>query len=317
MSSTAVYAVRIKDRDILMKSSSGGAFTALSYVFLQKGDAVVSSVYNYEKNEMGFAMIQSYEGLDAARGSKYMQSKPGDIFRKSCEWIKANPGKKILFVGMGCQADGYRKYTEAAGIRDNVFIVDIICHGTPSTKLWKQYVSGKVKDGDIEFLTFKDKRNGWKHPTAYIRNNGDEISIQEYVNIFYGGCTLRPSCHACPFATVERKTDMTIGDFWGIDLSIPEFYDDRGNSLLLIHTDRGMKLFDMAKKSVDYYESNEKECLQYNLEHPTPESPLRQKFWREFQRHGVDYIVNKYGKDTLYKKLKHKLTRIIGGGVFS
>ena len=163
--------------------------------------------------------------IEKAKGSKYMQSKPGDIYRKAYHWLMENPEKELLFVGMGCQSDGFRKFSEIKGIRDRVYIVDIICHGSPSPKLWREYAESiQEKDGEITYLTFKDKRNGWKSPTAYVKVNGAEKSIKDYVKVFYNRCALRPSCYECPYATTERKTDMTIGDFWHIEETIPDFY---------------------------------------------------------------------------------------------
>lgn len=263
---TIVYAGRVKDKDTLEKSSSGGAFTALSDCFLNNGDAVVATVYNYQTNTSEFHLIQNKLERDAARGSKYMQSKPGEVFREAYRWLMENPDKKLLFVGMGCQADGFRKYVEMKHIRERVYIVDIICHGSPSPKLWKEYAESLEKrKGKITYLTFKDKRNGWKAPTAFVKIKGKEVPIGDYVRIFYNRCALRPSCHECPYATTERKTDMTIGDFWHIEETIPDFYDEMGNSLFLIHTDRGEKLFDNIKENLDYRLSDMKQCWQKNL----------------------------------------------------
>ena len=124
-----------------------------------------------------------------------------------------------------------------------VYIVDIICHGSPSPKMWREYAESiQKKDGKITYLTFKDKRNGWKSPTAYVKVNGAEKPIKDYVKVFYNRCALRPSCYECPYATIERKTDMTIGDFWHIEETIPDFYDPNGNSLFLIHTNRDLQI---------------------------------------------------------------------------
>ena len=109
---TRVYAGRVRDKETLMLSSSGGAFTVLSDFFLEKGDAVVANVYNYQTNTSEFHLIQNKSERDAARGSKYMQSKPGDIFREAYQWLMLNPERNLLFVGMGCQADGFQKYAE-------------------------------------------------------------------------------------------------------------------------------------------------------------------------------------------------------------
>lgn len=315
---TKVYAGRIKDTTTLIQSSSGGAFTAISDSFLENGDAIVCALYNYETHAMEFKLITDKSDRDAARGSKYVQSKPETVFRQANHWLKENPEKNLLFVGMGCQADGFRKYIETVGIRDRVWIADIICHGSPSPKLWREYADRLEKKyrGSMSELSFKDKRNGWRAPTAKAVINGREVFLSDYVKIFYNRCALRPSCHECPFATIERKTDMTIGDFWHIEEKMPDFYDPNGNSLFLIHTDKGMQLFESIKVSVEYRESNTIDCWQANLEKPTLVSDMRKQFWEDYQSNGIKYIMKKYAEDSFgivakrfLRKIKRKLIR--------
>lgn len=314
---TKVYAGRLKDNDSLLRSSSGGAFVAVSDYFLDNGDAVVCAVYNYESHVTEFQLIESKERRNEAMGSKYMQSKPGQIYKAAEAWLNEHPKRKLLFVGMGCQADGFRKFAEMKGFRERVWIVDIICHGSPTPRLWKEYAeSMEKKYGKITYLTFKDKRNGWKSPTAYVTVDGQEYLIKDYVKVFYNRCALRPSCYECPYATTERKTDMTIGDFWHIEETIPDFYNKNGNSLFLIHTDRGEQLFEVAKEKLEYKLSDTKQCWQANLEAPTKRAELRDKFWRDYQKKGVDFIMKKYGTIPLKTKIKNKLVNLIsiGGG---
>lgn len=311
---TIVYAGRLKNKASLLHSSSGGAFVAISDVFLNNGDAVVCALYNYWTHTSEFKLIQNFEERDAAIGSKYMQSKLSQIYKVAEEWLKEHPEKRLLFVGMGCQADGFRKFAEMKGIRERVWIVDIICHGSPSPKLWKEYAESlESRKGKITYLTFKDKRNGWKSPTAFVKINGKEVSISDYVKVFYNRCALRPSCHECPYATTERKTDLTIGDFWHIEETIPDFYDPNGNSLFLIHTDRGEQLFNSIKDDLDYCQSDTKQCWQKNLEAPTPVSEHRQEFWKDYQREGIEFIMRKYGNVSLKTKVKNKIIKILGG----
>ena len=313
---TIVYAGRLKDKSALMSSSSGGAFTALSDAFLKSGDAVVAAVYNYENHTVEFQMILDEKQRERAKGSKYMQSKPGDIYQEAYHWLMDNPKKELLFVGMGCQSDGFRKFSEIKGIRDRVYIVDIICHGSPSPKLWREYAESiQKKDGRITYLTFKDKRNGWKSPTAYVKVNGSERPLKDYVKVFYNRCALRPSCYECPYATTERKTDMTIGDFWHIEETIPDFYDPNGNSLFLIHTGRGEELFEKIRDNMDYRLSNTAQCWQANLEAPTQKSEQRDVFWNDYQKKGIDFVIKKYGTVPKKTKLKNKLFKILWGGV--
>jgi len=312
---TIVYAGRLKDKSALMSSSSGGAFTALSDAFLKSGDAVVAAVYNYENHTVEFQMILDEKQRERAKGSKYMQSKPGDIYQEAYHWLMDNPKKELLFVGMGCQSDGFRKFSEIKGIRDRVYIVDIICHGSPSPKLWREYAESiQKKDGRITYLTFKDKRNGWKSPTAYVKVNGSERPLKDYVKVFYNRCALRPSCYECPYATTERKTDMTIGDFWHIEETIPDFYDPNGNSLFLIHTGRGEELFEKIRDNMDYRLSNTAQCWQANLEAPTQKSEQRDVFWNDYQKKGIDFVIKKYGTVPMKTKVKNKLFKILRGG---
>lgn len=311
---TIVYAGRLKNKVALMSSSSGGVFIALSDFFLENGNAVAAAIYNYDNHTTEFQMILDKKQQERAKGSKYMQSKPGDIYRETYHWLKENPEKKLLFVGMGCQSDGFRKFSEIKGIRDRVYIVDIICHGSPSPKLWREYAKSiERKDGKITYLTFKDKRNGWKFPTAYVMVGGQEYSIRDYVKVFYNRCMLRPSCYECPYATTERKTDITIGDFWHIEETIPDFYDPNGNSLFLIHTNRGEELFEKIKNDLDYRLSNTTQCWQPNLEAPTKKSEQREEFWNDYQKKGIDFVMKKYGTVSMKTKIKNKLLKIMRG----
>lgn len=306
-----VYAVRLKDKEELYRSSSGGAFTAISNYFLIHNNAIVSAIYNYKTNQNEFKLYTTVEDRNQARGSKYMQAYPLNSFREAETWIKKN-NKELLFVGTGCQADGFRKFAEIKGIRNKTTIVGIICHGTPSPKIWKEYLRNKK----IEYVTFKDKRTGWKSPSAYIIKNGKEKNIDDYDTIFYNKCALRPSCYQCPYSTTERDVDMTIGDFWGIDKVIPEFYSSEGNSLVLVHTEKGQEMFENIQENVEWVESNIIDCLQPNLIKPTEKSPRREEFWNDYQRGGIDLVLKKYVPKTSFRckvlgKLKSGIKRIL------
>lgn len=315
LKNTVVYAGYLKDQTVLVKSSSGGAFFALSEYFLDEGNAVVATVYNYKKQLAEFQLILSKGDRDRARGSKYMQSKPGKVFQDSYQWLIDNPQKKLLFVGMGCQADAFRRFCELKDLRERVWIVDIVCHGVPSPKLWNEYAMALQKkyNGCITYLTFKDKGNGWRAPSAYVKINEREYFIRDYVKVFYNCSALRPSCYECQFAKIERKTDITIGDFWGIDKVMPDYYNEEGNSLYLIHTNRGKILFEKIKNDLNCRESNTKQCWQPNLESPTKKSEFRDAFWKDYHREGIDYIMKKYGTVSLRTKVKSKLLKFMGG----
>lgn len=314
---TKVYAGRIKDKDILMQSSSGGAFTAISDYFISIKGAVVCTTYDYDTNRAVFSLIENKSIRDAARGSKYMQSYAGDIFHTAYKWLLEHPERELLFVGMGCQADGFRKYAELKGIRDRVTIVDIICHGVASPQIWKEYAD---KYSKLEFLSFKDKRLGWYHPTPIAVMDGEEISISDYVKVFYTANPLRLSCYECPFTNTSRKTDITIGDFWHIEKIMPEFYDPNGTSVFLIHSPKGQAVFDHIRGNILYRESDVSSCWQENLEKPTGRPSSREAFWKYYRINGIKKTIVKYSKDPLSIKIRYikndiksKIKRIIRG----
>lgn len=293
---------------------------AISDVFLNNGCAVVCCIYNYDSNNVEFRLITSEAERNLAKGSKYIQSKPGDIFRQALAWLKANPEKQLLFVGMGCQAEGFRKYSVAKGFRDRVCIVDIVCHGMPSAKLWREYAEIITYNKELIEVRFRDKREGWENPTpiAVLKdresNEKEEYSLKTWTDLFYNRCTLRPSCHECHFATVHREVDITIGDFWGIKECLPSFYDKKGVSLFLLHTEQGLNVFQSMQNSLDYEESNIKDCLQPNLKAPTPKSLIRSIFWNDYRNKGMEYVLKRYGIRSVRVRAANKIQRILSKG---
>lgn len=315
LSETKVFGGHLKNRSALLLSSSGGAFTALSDPFLENGDAIVCSVYNYDSHQQEYKLITSKEERDAARGSKYIQSIPGEIFQQAEAWLNVHPDRQMLFIGMGCQAAGFQLFAEMKGFHDRITVVDIICHGSPSPKIWREYLAElEKKYGKVDTITFKDKRRGWKKPTAVAKVKDIEVPLNRYVKIFYSRKELRLSCHNCPYTTIERKTDITIGDFWHIEEKVPEQYTEDGNSLFLIHTEKGLKLFDRVKDQLFWFESNTSDCWQINLEMPTLMDRHREKFWQDYYQYGIEYIIKKYGSDRITDQMKMKVKKILLGG---
>lgn len=309
---TLVCAERLKDKDSLLQNSSGGAFVAMSDYFLDNGDAVACAVYNYENNITEFRLIKNKEERDKAIGSKCIQSILGQIYKDAEKWLKEHPENRLLFAGMGCQTDEFRKFVEMKGLRERVWGVNIICHELPSSKLRREYAEFiEKKNGKITYLTFKDKRNGWKNPTVFVMTAGQEHPIKDYVEVFYSSCELRLSCYECPHATTERKIDITIGDFWHIGATIPDFYDENGNSLFLIHTDRGQNFFDVIKENLEYRVSDTKQCWQANLEMSTKRSERRKEFWNDYKKKGVGFIMKKYGTTPVRARIRNKIVKLI------
>ena len=312
-----IYAARAKDQNIITTSSSGGLFTILSDTMLKLDGAILAAVYDYHFHIVNFRLIQTVEERDAAKGSKYVQSSMDDAFHTAQIWLEGHPDKKLMFIGLGCQADAFRNYVESVGLRERVWIVDIICHGVPSPQIWKEYITPISP----QYVTFKDKRNGWLRPTAVAYSDGKEIPLDEYVRVYYQHSILRPSCYSCPYSTLKRSSDITIGDYWRIQNKIPEFYHPMGNQLVLIHTELGFKIWERIQTDIDRCSSNTEDCLQDNLVRPTILPENRAQFWHEWHENGTLWTIHTYGmkkEESSMNKFKRKLRKvfkILVGGV--
>lgn len=311
-----IYGVKHKREDVLMSSSSGGVFTALTDVFLQTG-TVASSIYNYETHRVEFALYEDFETRNLARGSKYIQTVPGDFYIQVSEWIESHEENMMIF-GTGCQIAGLHMFLTQKNLRDRVILVDLICHGSPSPGLWKHYATylEENNNGKMTYLAFKDKRHGWEKPTAFCRINSKEISLKGYTDWFYMGLTLRDSCYKCPFTKIDRSTsDLTIGDFWNVRQHHDEFYDMNGVSLVIIQTPKGQKIFDKIKDRVEYITVSEKECLQPRLSCPQDIPENRDEFWQDIKDKGIEYCENTYfqnvKKDDLCTRFKNTVLYVM------
>lgn len=307
---------RVKDENTLMKSSSGGAFSALTDLALNDGDGIVCSIYDYTSNTLNYQFVVDRTDRNRARGSKYFSSNLNTVFREIRKWLNDNPEKHLIFFGLGCEAAGLAKYLEAVGLRSRVIIVDLICHGSCSQKLWKDYLDLQQKKfGRLSYITFKDKRNGWRKPVAIGVFDGQEKMLDEYMELFYIATAHRPSCYDCRFTTKYRYSDITIGDAWGLNGSYGQANDDKGYSLFLIHTKEGLEAFEQCKKSLEYYEIGEEECMQKNLIHPSPMPLFRSEFWKDYEKKGIQFLIKKYTRHPsiiIHKaRIKARIQRIL------
>ena len=315
--SVLVFASRAKNAKVVKESSSGGLFTVLSDWFLEQQGAVASVVYDYQQQLPVFRLYTNKQTRDAARGSKYIQAVMGDIYHECISWLKENPDKLLLFVGVGCQVAGFRKVLMEKGLRDRAVLVDLICHGQPSSKLWIDYIR-KLEwklHGKVAYVTFKDKRNGWNHPTAFAQIGDREVPLEEFSCWFYEQLSLRNSCFRCPYTCIQRDTDLTIGDYWGIESVLPDFYDPMGNSLILVQSDKGKRLLAAVEDRIELVKSSVQDCLQPRLCSPAQKNPRTEKFWKDYAKFGVEKLMTKYREDgkilTIYKKLVYKGMRVI------
>ena len=233
----AVYAARHPAESVLLNSSSGGVFTFLAERILDRGGVVFGARFN-EKWEVVHDDAETREAFVRFRGSKYVQSRIGDTYRQAERFLKE--GRMVLFTGTSCQIAGLKQFLRRE--YENLLAVDVICHGAPSPLVWQRYLED-ISGGDMGKITavsFRDKQDGWRKYCLSVKADAVELShVRPYAGIysrlFLFDLMSRPSCHSCPAKGGRSCSDMTLGDFWGIERVDSSFDDDRGCSVVLVY----------------------------------------------------------------------------------
>lgn len=317
--SSKAYACRHINKKVISTSSSGGVFTALAEWVQKNNGIVVGAGYNYDTNSVEEYVLRPEDDYTILKGSKYIQSSLGETYRKCAELLSNGSNTNLLFIGTACQVVGFRNYAKALNLNmKHIYLVDIICHGTPSPGVWREYLKYKTEksDGKIDYISFRDKRNNWERPYSFIKQKQVEISIMEFADLFYSTLYLRPSCFKCPYACVDKTTDMTIGDFWGINDVCPEFYIPEGNSLVLVHNQHGAELYNSICGSIESKECSTLSCLQDNLIRPTSYPNQREEAWEFLEEQGMKKILDKYFPRSIHGKVIRKIRRKMQHSVY-
>ena len=305
------YAARHKDIEEIMKSRSGAAFVAISDLILEQGGIVYGAGYK-EHFRIAHKRATTKEERDELRGSKYVQSDLTGVFHQVKEDLKN--GLTVLFSGTPCQTAGLNAYI-GKKFRENLVLVDIVCHGVPGPFLWRDYIAYlEKKQGDqIVAVNFRDKElYGWHyHRESYKFEKG--VGKMTYTFSFYKNIMFRHSCGVCHFANTTRPSDITLADFWGWEKSVPGMNDDdKGISLVLINTKKGEKLFNIIAPKLNIRQVEIEKCLQPNLCYPTRVHPKRLLFEKEYKQKGFEYIINHdYDRPTFFKRVIIKAKNII------
>lgn len=308
-----IFAVYNKHAETHRSSSSGGAFAAMVDNFLNCKGIVYGAEYN-ECQTVVHCGEMTADGALKFRGSKYVQSDMRGIYEEIRSQLRM--GMLVLFSGTPCQVEGLNRFL--INPYDNLFTVDILCHGVPSPMVFADYIKfiKKYSVGHLKRIFMKDKTFGWGYQDTrlFFREGSSEFNSplsRIWNKIFCDHIVNRPSCHQCRFTNFHRCGDITIGDFWGIEKSHKEFFTPFGVSLLMINSAKGNVLWERIKYKFEYIESNISECLQPVLQYPRPESHDREKFWVDYKKNGFKKAICKRYHITNGMLLKNRLHQII------
>lgn len=322
---TYAYAAKHRMLTTRMQSSSGGVFASLAKFVIAQNGYVCAAIYNMDF-EVAHVVSGENSQIEKMQGAKYVQSKSWHCFTKLKEYLQSE--KWVLFVGTPCQVAGFKAYLGRE--YEKLITVDMICHGVPSEKVWKAYLNQRkkidVKKGELQKINLRSKKSGWsryRYSVEFLYSDGyvyNKVQNEDlYMKGFVENLFLRKSCAACEFKGIERISDITLGDYWGVWNQYPEFDDNRGVSLVLVHSEKGRTIWNNIKCELEYRDVPLEEAISENpsavkssVEHYRREEFFEKleytKNVQELIAHCLDPLENK--NEAMQKKVKRFLKRL-------
>lgn len=318
---TGCYAAYNTDETEREKASSGGIFLLLARWVLNHGGVVFGAAFN-EDFTVSHRSAETEEGVYAFCGSKYVQSRIGNSYREVQQFLQA--GRYVLFTGTPCQVFGLHHYL--GGTHEKLLTADIVCHGVPSPDVWERYVKERAandNDGILpKVIRFRSKETGWSSysvqfqytDTCYSKQNCEDTFMHGFLKNLY----LRPSCHNCIAKGIGRVSDFTLADFWGIQQIQPSMYDNRGTSLILLHTDKAADVWEQISERIKAEKVDAETAVNSNSAalRPVECHPKREEFFARYKDEDLEKLVwelvPKYvePKMTVWRRIRIRLGRI-------
>lgn len=249
------YAAYTKNDNIRKDSSSGGIFSEIALVILNQGGVVFGAAYN-DQYDVYHVCIETADQLYKLRGAKYAQSSLQGVYSKVKEYLKQK--RRVLFSGTPCQIAGLKTFLKSKD--ELLFCIDFVCHGVPSPKVWKAYIKYRSlldNNGKLPIsINMRSKKSGWsfyKYSNVFYYNQKEWSSLSSqslYMKIFVGDYINRLSCSNCQMKGYDRVSDITLGDFWGIWDIEPDMDDDKGTSLMIVHSCNAKKMLECLSDKI-------------------------------------------------------------------
>lgn len=323
------YAAVHKDFDVLEKSTSGGAFTALADTFFSQGGVVYGAAM---LNDMKVKHIRAENRSAFAdlRSSKYLQSDIGTTYQMAEQDL--NQGKTVLYSGTPCQINGLKCFLRKD--YEKLYTADIVCHGVGSQAYFDKYMEfAKKRYGNIKALKFRAKEYvGWSCGGGVVvvdtPDGVKKIPYRDYDNYYYSyflsGDIYRKCCYSCKYANTKRVGDFSLGDYWGVEALHLPLKTENGCSLVLVNNEKALVLL-RNMNALDCVETSIEDAIRRNeqLKTPSKQSMNREKRIKEYEELGASAIqkiyLNEHKRYVLKGLIKsmipYKIKLYIRGGV--
>lgn len=317
-----------------LKSASGGAFSGIAKEVLENNGVVFGCAMFNENGKfvVKHIGISNEKELELLQGSKYIQSDLTNTYKDIEKLLKSE--KTVLFSGTPCQVAGLKKYLIKE--YENLYTIDIVCHGVPSQKIFNDYISQVESQHKIQIHDFKfrDKSHGWKLFGKINYTKCGQETIEQgyfepeessYYHMFLESEIYMESCYGCKFASEYRSGDITIGDYWCIELVHPElmknngggFEEKKGVSCLIINNDKGKKLLEDYGKGLYIVKSSYENASKYNgqLKYHSKRTNAVDTVKKLYSSQGYKALENRHYKWLIKYKFKRKIIALIPKGL--
>lgn len=314
------YSAQAIDEQVLLDSTSGGVFQLLARKAFQEGWNVFGPIY---KDGMKLEHVRAKDIIDIKKmgGSKYVQSDASNSMLEIKQLLLKR--QKVLFSGTPCQIAGLKTFLKielCSFDEDNLLTIDFPCYGIPSVKFFKdnvEYYEKKYHAKMVDFRFRDKKKNGFSHTTVIKledHKKAKEITINDYRKIPYHyafgerNC-FQKKCYNCDFIKFDRVSDITLGSFWGIEKIRDDYEVKKGVSMVCLNTNLGETKFNEILEELLCFEQTAQEVYCAN-EGLTKKVPIgnRNVIMNDYANYGYKYIVKRYYKLTLKKRIISKLS---------
>lgn len=323
------YAAKNKDIEQLKIGSSGSIFKIIADYIIDNCGVVYGAAFD-ENLELNTIRVVKKEDVLSLTGSKYVQSNTNNTFKFAKKDLDEN--RLVLFTGTPCQIAGLKSYLNKE--YENLITIDLVCHGVPSPKLFREYIKylQKKYNSKIKKYYFRNKeKNGWGYNIKIILENGKVLFksavLDCYYKSFMNSIDYRESCYKCKYANINRIGDITLADYWGIKKEHPKMQSDYGVSAILINTIKGENIFNKINNKIEFIQSNIQKIKRenINLNHSVRRPQVRDNIYeglgnKKFERYIKENLKFKMQLKDILKtiiplKVKKWIKNILGENV--
>ena len=304
------YLVQHRNEKIRRESTSGGAFTAIAQEILKQNGYVFGAAYT-DNFVVKHIAVDKESDLWRFRNSKYVQSQTWEAFF-AAKKLLAND-KYVCFSGTPCQIEGLKRYLRK--YYEKLITVDVVCRAVPSPLVFEKYLQmqrancGKDK---IKNILFRDKHYGYKYSNMTIKKEDKTcvyargVESDPMLRAFFSNICDRPSCYDCKFKKRYRVSDFTIWDCFSVYDFNKEMDDDKGTTRVIIHSDKGRKLFEKIKTNINFH-AVDPDDLVFNVKemfHSVKKSDKREAFMNDVSNLSGKELFQKWFPDSITVKVK-------------